>query len=223
MSEGTPSTLQTLVRKDGLTKDEWNRILEDLRKRIKPFLDTVTLEAVGDIRLSGANQAPKIRGHRIGDDFNWAGLKLAHGSPQTSTYKGEKILEILNMRGFFFLGDTVESAQQYVRNIWGLNRTGLWVWGCITVDHPRDSFADCHYQKALNIELDFSSPDLIVSQSYKFEGGENANYRRMWIDLLRAFDVIVDERRDKYEKVLQLQRELEKESFLIRYISTEVS
>lgn len=218
MNEGTPSTLQTLVRKDGLSKAEWNHVLENLRARIRPFLRTVTLTALGDMRLPGRKKPPKMDGHQIVDD-----LKDAFWGRDEISFNTVNCLE---RKGFFFFGETLDLSEEhgsyYFRKFWGIDRGGSWVSGEIRVDNKSSSFSNCGYEKALAIRLQDSNPDDIVSGWYTANVPSiESNYRMMWSLIVKAFDSIVEERKERYEQVLSLKKDLDREHALLRQIPEE--
>ncbi len=206
MNEGSPSTLQTLVRTDGLTKTQWLHVLDNLRQRLGPFLDTITLDVVGNLRLPGAKKHPKAHGHRIRDDLT----KSAVCS--------------IDARGFFFLGETIDASNpvsRLVRGIWGLGEHGDWVTGHVEVD-CRSVSGSAEYQTAKSFELWLSQPETVVRSFYRPFGSETFDFRCMWMELVQRYNEIVAAREARIAPMRSLKADLDRELAIIHEIPATV-
>lgn len=197
MNEGAPSTLQTLVRRDGLTKKEWNHVIENLRIRINPFLDKVTLPYLGDLMINGTKRHHDGITHKIAEDFVTGGPTLTEDLPK---------LILLKEQGFFDIGATLSADEHtgwYVRGIWGINRNGEWVSGYVIVNRMPVSLFEITYQKALDLKLEKTTPDEIVQDSLFrfFPSRKRITYRDVWFEITGWFETIVEERKKKLEQV----------------------
>lgn len=204
-----PSTngLATLIRNTSLTREEWFELIELRRDTIRPYLDSMTLPELGDLKCL----------HSEGFERE---LRFS-----AATITGDKLLASLKTQGIFF---SPPSAVERIPNsgfrpepggcttpngtrwVWGLTRRGLWVLVTVTfVGEP--GYKDRGSERATEINVVQSNLPAIAAKVKE-------EPQRMWERLGEFIKRVAAHRKALSDHAAELARMVEFEEMAFRHV-----
>jgi hypothetical protein len=146
----TKSTAVTslLLRKDKLTPDEWESILEHFRAQLVPLLSRMTTDTVGDFEcLERYSTLEKL------------GTGNASAFVSNSEYH-------LSLRGVFFQHSRYQEhpdvrhreAGEHIQYIWGLSKNGSWVLTTVDIKTKKNDSRFPNFDAPTRISIRDTTP-----------------------------------------------------------------
>ncbi len=196
-----------VARQPALTKEEWIQYIQTLADRIKPHLNSLTLQTIADVGI-------------LWDDFGRHSLcRYNIGNQPHLSQRGifPPEDERISTYKYFYAKDDVEKENpiRLIQRLWCLSRQGEWM----TIEVRSDvTYEDVNIHKHQHRLIPTSVevlPAVLNAEFFKFTG---LSPKRFWYRFAESIETLLDKRRLVLAEVVRLAHTIKQDKFQLSLI-----